>query len=118
MVLQLWNQQNIRKNEENQRKSWKFKENQGENQGVVLRELCHNASQVLCAFLRFPTVRRQATVSARPREDRAVSPAQKNTAVANIAHAEVIIACRESFAKLLQFRTGQTGLKKSRILRF
>eukprot|EP00438_Fugacium_kawagutii_P012038 Skav218180 [mRNA] locus=scaffold5213:199462:200015:+ [translate_table: standard] len=37
-------------------------------------------------------VRRQTTVSARPREDRAICPAQKNTAIADIAHAEMVIA--------------------------
>ena len=44
----------------------------------------------------FPAVRRQTTVSARPREDRAVRPAQKNTAIADIAHPEVIIASQST----------------------
>ncbi len=37
-------------------------------------------------------VRRQAIVSAWPGEDRTICPAKKNTAVADIAHTDVIVA--------------------------
>ena len=37
-------------------------------------------------------VRGEATVGSRPREDRTISPPQKHTAIANVAHSEVIIA--------------------------
>mmetsp|Transcript_48789 Transcript_48789/g.116108 ORF Transcript_48789/g.116108 Transcript_48789/m.116108 type:complete len:235 (-) Transcript_48789:164-868(-) len=42
-------------------------------------------------------VRGEATVGSRPREDRTISPPQKHTAIANVAHSEVIIASRRAW---------------------